>query len=313
MVAHGFGEDGALEVASFADEVAHGVAVPDAGGLLLDDGALVEILGDVVRGGADEFDASGVGLVVGACAGEGGEEGVVDVDGSALPARDEPGGDDLHVAGEDGAVAVVLGEEGVYSALCFCFVVFGDWDVHERDARALGGGFEGFVVGDDDGDLGVDLARGAAVDEVCEAVAFFGDEYAEALGAGAPVHGPCHGEFFCDLRERGVEGVACHVGGGRVDLEAHVEGAFIGVGVLVGVEDIDAAVGEKSGDARDDAGLVRACGQEDRAGVFAHRGLWRGLLDGDALCEVARFVYIVASEHGGVARHQLQRDDGEEG
>jgi hypothetical protein len=52
--------------------------VVDASDPLLDDGALVEIGRDDVGGGADDFDAAVIGLVVGLCADEAGQEAVVD-------------------------------------------------------------------------------------------------------------------------------------------------------------------------------------------------------------------------------------------
>ena len=75
----GAGEDGLFEVAAFANEVVDGVAVRDADDVLVDDGALIEFGGDVVGGGTDDLHTALVGVVVGAGAGEGGEERVVDV------------------------------------------------------------------------------------------------------------------------------------------------------------------------------------------------------------------------------------------
>ena len=48
--------------------------------VLLDDRPFIQILGHVVGGCADELDAAVVGLLVGAGALEGGQEGMVDVD-----------------------------------------------------------------------------------------------------------------------------------------------------------------------------------------------------------------------------------------
>ena len=98
---HGAREHHALEVAALLDERGELVVLRDAGDVLLDDGAFVEGLGDVVAGGADEFDAAREGGVVGARAGEGGQERVVDVDDAARVGVDEGGREDLHVAGED--------------------------------------------------------------------------------------------------------------------------------------------------------------------------------------------------------------------
>ena len=81
--AHRPGEHRRLDVAAGGDELLGGVGVVDAGDVLLDDRALVEVAGDVVGGGADQLDAALEGRVVGARALERGQERVVDVDGAA--------------------------------------------------------------------------------------------------------------------------------------------------------------------------------------------------------------------------------------
>ena len=72
VVADAFGDGGALAVAAEADEVVGGVEVMHAFDFLLDDGAGVEVCGDVVAGGTDEFHAAFVGLFVGIGPDEGG-------------------------------------------------------------------------------------------------------------------------------------------------------------------------------------------------------------------------------------------------
>src|SRR5690606_3238620 len=98
VCADGAGEDDAFDVAAEADELVGAHGVGDALDVLLDDGALVEVLRGVVGGGADQLYAAGVCLVIGLRALEGGEEAVVDVDdGRCL--RQEVVAQDLHVAG----------------------------------------------------------------------------------------------------------------------------------------------------------------------------------------------------------------------
>ena len=72
MEADGLGEDGFFEVSAFADQVGDRVAVIDSGYVLVDDGAFVKIGGGIVCGGADEFDSTGVGLMVRLAPGKGG-------------------------------------------------------------------------------------------------------------------------------------------------------------------------------------------------------------------------------------------------
>ena len=97
-----------LHVSAFALQVSDAVAVTDAGDLLLDDGAVIELLGDVVSGGSDDLHTSGSGLLVRIGAGEGGQEGVMDVNAASVPRLGKGGRENLHVAGEHHQIDLVL-------------------------------------------------------------------------------------------------------------------------------------------------------------------------------------------------------------
>ena len=64
----------------FCNQIVERIAVGDADHVLLDDRAIVEHLGDVVAGGADQLHAAGERLVVGLGADERRQERVVNVD-----------------------------------------------------------------------------------------------------------------------------------------------------------------------------------------------------------------------------------------
>ena len=83
-------EHAPFDVAALAHEVVGGVAVRDALDVLLDDRTLVEIGGDEMRGGADQFDAARVRLMIGFGALEAGQERVVDVDAAPAQLGREP-------------------------------------------------------------------------------------------------------------------------------------------------------------------------------------------------------------------------------
>ena len=91
---HGAREDHALQIAALLDEAWKLVVLRDARDVLLDDGAFVQLLGDVMAGCADQFDAALEGRVVRARAGEGGQKRVVDVDDAARIGSDELGRED---------------------------------------------------------------------------------------------------------------------------------------------------------------------------------------------------------------------------
>src|ERR1700759_5032889 len=65
MMAHRARQHAALDIAALADEVFGRIAVTDALDVLIDDRAFIEGTGDVMRGGADQFDAALMRLMVG--------------------------------------------------------------------------------------------------------------------------------------------------------------------------------------------------------------------------------------------------------
>ena len=112
----------------------------DADDVLVDDRAVVELGGHVVRGDADELHAAVVRLVVGATAAERREERVVDVDDPFRPPSAELRREDLHVAREDDERDAVRGEDVLHRALLFRFRRGRDRQVvelHTEPARDL--------------------------------------------------------------------------------------------------------------------------------------------------------------------------------
>ena len=88
------------------------VGVEDRDGALEDDGAVIELVVDEVDGAAGDFDAVVEGLLLGVEAGEGWEQGGVDVQDAVWKGCDEVGGEQAHVAGEDDQVDFILAETG---------------------------------------------------------------------------------------------------------------------------------------------------------------------------------------------------------
>jgi drug/metabolite transporter (DMT)-like permease len=106
------GQGDALGVPADGHQLGRAVRVVDPGHLLLDDRPLVQVGGDVVRGGADQLDPARVRLVIRPRALEAGQEGVVDVDDppGQLPA--ERVGQHLHIAGQHDEVGPVVLDQG---------------------------------------------------------------------------------------------------------------------------------------------------------------------------------------------------------
>ena len=73
----------------------------DAGHILLDDGAVVEKIGDIVAGGPDQLYPPRVRRVVGLGPGKCRQERVMDIDNCRRVAGNKGGRENLHVAGQN--------------------------------------------------------------------------------------------------------------------------------------------------------------------------------------------------------------------
>lgn len=109
--ANGAREDKSFQVATLLDKIRQLVALSDAVYILFDDGAFVELCSDVVTGCADEFDAARERRMIGLCAGEGGQKGMVDIDYFERARFHEVWRENLHVACEDDQVNVIRCEQ----------------------------------------------------------------------------------------------------------------------------------------------------------------------------------------------------------
>jgi hypothetical protein len=83
-MAHRARQHAAFDIAALAHQIFRRIAMADALDVLVDDRPLIERAGHVMRGGADQFDAALMGLMIGPCALEARQKRVMDVD--AAPA-----------------------------------------------------------------------------------------------------------------------------------------------------------------------------------------------------------------------------------
>jgi hypothetical protein len=106
------GECEALAIAAEADEVVGLMVVLHAGNLLFDDGALVEVLGGVVAGRADQLHAALESAAVRIGSDKSGKKGMVDIDNLPSKLAAEGLGEDLHEAGENDEFGTLGAQEG---------------------------------------------------------------------------------------------------------------------------------------------------------------------------------------------------------
>jgi len=267
VVADAAGEGGAFAVSAEAGEVCGGVEVLYAFDFLVDDGSGVEVGGDVVAGCADEFDAALVGLLVGVCADEGGEEAVVDVDDAAGVGVAEVVREDLHEACEDDEFDVLLVDEVADLLEAGEALVAVHFDEVEGDVGVLGDGLAVGSVADDRGDFDGEFAEAGAPEDFLEAVVGFGDEDGGPHFVGEAAEVPVGAEGAAEGAEAVDEVLGVDVEVCGCDFESGEEFCADGVGELVEFEEVSAMAGDVSGDFGDDTGLVGAAEFEDQAGA----------------------------------------------
>ena len=105
---HRSGEYETLGVLTEFNDVSSRVAVVDAGDVLFDDWPFIELSGDEVRSGANQFHAASVGLMVGLGAFETREQRVMNIDCSSVETLAQVVRKNLHIARKDDEVDVVL-------------------------------------------------------------------------------------------------------------------------------------------------------------------------------------------------------------
>ena len=100
------GEHAPFDVRAKTHELGRGIPVGDSNDVLFNDRPFVEILGDVVCRGPNQFHSTFLGLLIWACTNERWQERVVDVDHWRSHRFKEVFRNDLHVAGQDNEIDI---------------------------------------------------------------------------------------------------------------------------------------------------------------------------------------------------------------
>ncbi len=234
----------------------------DAGHVLLDDRALVEVAGHVVRGRAHQLDPAVERLMVGLGTLEAGQERVVDVDRAAGQRAARVVAQHLHVAGQHHEVDAVLVDESQQLRLGLRLGGRRHRHVVERDVVRAAQGLGVGVVGDDQGHLDLQRSRRGAEQQVVEAVqvARHHDQGAER-GRGVPelvVHVELLGHRGEVLPQPVRRGVA-----GRREVDPHEEPTRVGVAVLLALQDVAAVLHQETRDRVHDPRPVGAREHQD--------------------------------------------------
>jgi len=263
----GAGEHTALDVTALADEILGAVLMADPLDVLLDDRALIEIGGDVVRRRADQLDAAGVRLVVGLGALEARQEAVVDVDAAPREKAREIVRQDLHVAGEHDELGAGRVDQRHDARFLLGLGILRDRQMVEghRTEIAPRVGLAR-MVGDDADDVHGEFADTLAIEQIDEAMVELGGEQQHAAALAPCADRPLHRERGGDRREAGAQCLRRRVDG-HVEDDPHEEAVGFDIVELVRLEHVAAEREQLGGDARDDARPVRAGEGQDKGGA----------------------------------------------
>ena len=253
---HGAGQHLALGVAAHGGEVFDRLAVVGARHVLLDDRTLVQIGGDVMRGGAYQFHAPVMRLVIGFGALEAGQKGVVDVDGAAGEFFAQVVRQNLHVARQHHQFGALGLDDLQLPGLDLRLGRRRDGQVMKRDVVAGRQLVELAVVGHDGAHVQRQQARLAAKQQVVQAVAFLADQDHRAHGLGGVVQFPAHLEGLGKGFQ--LTGQLCVRQLAAGELHAHEKQARALVVVLRGFFDVAAMLEQKAGDGMNNAPAVGA-------------------------------------------------------
>ena len=190
----GFGVGDVFFVKDVVAEVIGGPGGVDRDGALDEDDAVVELLVDEVDGAAGDADAVLPGLVLGVEAGEGGEEGGVDVEDAVREGLNEGGGEQAEVAGEADEIDAGLVEVGEELLVMLGAFAAGGWDGNGGIAEGAGVGEAGGVrdIGKDNGDFGAgEMAVADGAIDGAEVGTAAGEEDAETSHEGPRCRGLC--------------------------------------------------------------------------------------------------------------------------
>src|SRR5271157_822848 len=167
----GAGKYDLLQIAPLADQVFHLVAVGNPDHILLDDGAVVEHFGNVMTGGADDLHSTLKGLMVGAGANKRRQKRVVNVDDAMGIALHKLDGKNLHVAGQNHEVGLVLVHQGLDSGLGLVLVFLRDRNECVKKFVEVSYRLMVGMIGNNQRNVARQLAALLAVEQIHQAVA----------------------------------------------------------------------------------------------------------------------------------------------
>lgn len=155
---YGGGQHIALYVASLARQLLRAQSMVHSDHVLLNNWSLIQIAGHEMSSGTDDLDTAIICLVVGLGTLEGGQEAVVDVDDLAGHLGAKQGRKHLHVSCKDNEVNIVLLDQLQDASFLCGLGLSSDWQVDKWDLVRGGEGLKIKVIGNDEGNLDLELS-----------------------------------------------------------------------------------------------------------------------------------------------------------
>ncbi len=237
---HGTCQHLTFGITPLGGEVFNGFRVIYTSHILFNDGAFVKVCGDIVRRGADQFDAPIVRLVIRLGALEAGQERVVNVDGAARQLAAQVVRQNLHVTRQHHQLGAFRLNDLVLLGFGLGFVGRCDGNVvkgHVVAGRQL---VELAVVAHNGANVDGQQAAFPAKQQIVQTMAFFADQNNRRHGLLGVVQVPGHLEGDGKTGQLAAQIGLAHLVAGK--LHAHEKQAGVVVVVLGGLFNVAAAL-----------------------------------------------------------------------
>ncbi len=210
-----------------------------------------------MRGGADQFDAALVRLMIRPRALEARQKRMMDVDAAARKLRRHLVREDLHIARQHNEIGFGLSNQIPDRSLLLALGLFRHRQMVERNVTkieiAVG---LARVIGDDRGRDHLEFAGPPAIQDIGKAVIGFRDQQHHPAAGGAVTHLPVHAEALRDACESGLQRRKIDREVGGVEHHPHEEMTGLDIVELLGVKNVLPIMGKERRDGRDDAGAI---------------------------------------------------------
>src|SRR5581483_2845960 len=268
----------------------------DAHHVLLDDRPVVQHLGHIMAGCADQLHAPPERLMIRLCSHKRGKKRVVNVDDPVRVLADEVGGKNLHVARQDDQINSMVAQQSELPGFRLRLVVLAHRHFEKRDTVEVSQPSAIRVVADNEWNFACQLAALVAVQQIGKAMVVMRDKDRHLGLVARKRQPPIHLEPLCDGRKRGGELLGGHGESRQVPFHPHQEEPELGVLMFIGVQDVAVPLVNEIGNGRYQALTVGATYQQNGAVLHAAGvAVFLGGLKKGSLLTVAGTLWRTAS------------------